>query len=173
MQHRRWSNVGSDPELICDSLLPMFLTDAEVLEAQAHVEECRGKAYASIQTPVRTSTAVPEGALDDCKESYHAAQERADSDDNGKYASKGLMALVCRHDIPLFLCDIKSPGERQYFAIALVRKLASMLPTIATMGLLYDIGCQLDRSIALVSVELSSTLLDLLIAIPSTTSSQR
>lgn len=79
------------------------------------------------------------------------ARAGADDEDDGKYGNKGLQAFVCRHDIPLFLCDIQTPGERQYFAIALIIKVASMLPPNATMGLLYDIACQTDRSIVLVS----------------------
>ncbi|KAI4294109.1 hypothetical protein K525DRAFT_291263 [Schizophyllum commune Loenen D] len=37
-------------------------------------------------------------------------------------------------------------GESQYYAIALVQKLFEELPQHATVGLLYDIACQLHRS---------------------------
>lgn len=147
-QHRRWSSVGGDPELLSPEALGIFLTEEEVAEARKHVEERRAHTRRSGSS--RTSTSVPGGALDECRDSYNAAQERADDEDDGKYASKGLMAVVCRHDVPLFLCDIQTPGERQYFAIALITKLASMLPSNATIGVLYDIACQTDRSIALV-----------------------
>ncbi|KZV88479.1 hypothetical protein EXIGLDRAFT_583717, partial [Exidia glandulosa HHB12029] len=40
-----------------------------------------------------------------------------------------------------------TPGERQHFALALLRKLASELPTTWKIGVLYDIACQLSRSI--------------------------
>jgi len=66
------------------------------------------------------------------------------------------MAMVCRHDVPLFLCDITTPGEQQFYAVALIRQLASLLPPNATIGILYDIVCQLDRSIAKVRFFFSS-----------------
>ncbi|KIJ50287.1 hypothetical protein M422DRAFT_159972 [Sphaerobolus stellatus SS14] len=56
--------------------------------------------------------------------------------------------MVCQHDVPLFLCDITTPGEQRFYAIALLRKLAELLPGNASIGLLYDIACLLDRSIA-------------------------
>ncbi|KAF9060024.1 hypothetical protein BDP27DRAFT_1385631 [Rhodocollybia butyracea] len=37
-------------------------------------------------------------------------------------------------------------GERQYYAYALVDKLFQHLPPPYTVGLLFDIGCQLERS---------------------------
>src|SRR6266436_8013877 len=63
------------------------------------------------------------------------------------YHSKGLMACACHHDIPLFLCDIRTPGEQQHFAIALIGVLFQHLPLSATVGCLYNIGCVLDHSI--------------------------
>ncbi|KAF8320200.1 uncharacterized protein EI90DRAFT_2861628, partial [Cantharellus anzutake] len=61
---------------------------------------------------------------------------------------KGLMATVCHHDIPLFLCDVRTPGEQQHFSIAMLLALSCQLPSNATIGLMYDVGCVLDRSIA-------------------------
>ncbi|EJD49158.1 hypothetical protein AURDEDRAFT_59665 [Auricularia subglabra TFB-10046 SS5] len=40
-----------------------------------------------------------------------------------------------------------SPGERQHYALALLRKLFGDLPEDWNIGLLYDIACQLSRSI--------------------------
>lgn len=148
MQHKRWSSVGDDPQMLSSTEIRLFLSEAELNAARDHVEESR--AHTKANPSRRTSTSVPGGALDECRDSHHAAQERADEDNTGKYKSKGLMAMVCRHDIPIFLCDIQTPGERQYFGIALIRKLASLLPSDATIGVLYDIACQMDRSVSLV-----------------------
>ncbi len=60
------------------------------------------------------------------------------------------MALVCRHDIPLFFANIDTPGEQQKFAVSLIQKLFEHLPPSATVTILYDVGCVLDRSISLV-----------------------
>ncbi|KIJ49900.1 hypothetical protein M422DRAFT_109971, partial [Sphaerobolus stellatus SS14] len=60
----------------------------------------------------------------------------------------GKMAMVCHHDVPLFLCDINIKGKQQFYSITLIQKLASMLPCNVTIGLLYDIGCTLDQAIS-------------------------
>lgn len=52
----------------------------------------------------------------------------------------GIMALICRHDIPLFFANIDPPGEQQKFALALVRHLFMLLPSNATVVGFYDIG---------------------------------
>lgn len=41
---------------------------------------------------------------------------------------------------------MKTAGERQYFAIALLLKLFKYLPTNLSVGVMYDIACQLERS---------------------------
>ena len=86
--------------------------------------------------------------LDDCEKSFRASQERDQDPDTFIYDSKGMMAITCRHDIPLYIADIKTLGEPRYHAIALLRKIASELPPSATIGVMYDIADQLERSIA-------------------------
>ncbi|KAF8325443.1 uncharacterized protein EI90DRAFT_2932302, partial [Cantharellus anzutake] len=41
-----------------------------------------------------------------------------------------------------------TPGEQQHFSIAMLLALSRQLPSNATIGLMYDVGCVLDRSIA-------------------------
>ena len=61
------------------------------------------------------------------------------------------MALVCRHDIPLFLCNIVTAGEQQVYPIALIEHLFDFLPLEATVLVFYDIGCTLEKSLHIVS----------------------
>lgn len=63
----------------------------------------------------------------------------------------GVMALICRHDIPLFLANIDTPGEQQKYLVALIDHLFSLLPPRATVVTLYDVGCVLSRSLDQVS----------------------
>ncbi|EJD41839.1 hypothetical protein AURDEDRAFT_68243 [Auricularia subglabra TFB-10046 SS5] len=42
---------------------------------------------------------------------------------------------------------MNTPGERQHFALALLRKFGGELPWSWHIGVLYDIGCQLARSV--------------------------
>ncbi|KIJ58579.1 hypothetical protein HYDPIDRAFT_102349 [Hydnomerulius pinastri MD-312] len=41
---------------------------------------------------------------------------------------------------------MSSAGEKQYYALALIQKLMDHLPSDMRVGLLYDIGCQLEQS---------------------------
>jgi len=72
------------------------------------------------------------------------------------YDDGGVMALVCHHDIPLFLTNIDTPGEQQKYAVSLIKHLFSLLPPTAMVTILYDVGCVLDRSLNLVSKSTSS-----------------
>ncbi|KIO16668.1 hypothetical protein M407DRAFT_58014, partial [Tulasnella calospora MUT 4182] len=92
MQHKRWSSVGDDPEMLSEDQTHFFLSDQEIRDARQHVEANRSSRRS--QTG-RNFSAVPSGALDECRDSHHAAQERADEEDSGKFASKGIMAMVC------------------------------------------------------------------------------
>ncbi|KAF8573175.1 hypothetical protein K439DRAFT_1376245, partial [Ramaria rubella] len=91
---------------------------------------------------------VPSGALDECGKSHHAAHDCGDDTGTGLFALKSLMALVCHHDVPLLFCDITMPSKARFYPIALLQKLASLLPHHASIGGLYDISCQLEHSIA-------------------------
>jgi hypothetical protein len=89
---------------------------------------------------------VPNSVLDGCNESFTAADERRQKASTQLFADTGLMALLCRHDRVLWLANMTSPGERQHYAIALLRQLFANIPQSMVIGALYDIGCQLDRS---------------------------
>ena len=88
---------------------------------------------------------VSEANLDGCKSSYTAAQEKTQASKQ-IFAETGLMAIICRHDRPLFMAYMESAGERQYYAVALIRKLFRHLPSNVRVGVLYDVGCNLHRS---------------------------
>ncbi|KAG0695573.1 hypothetical protein DFH29DRAFT_984921 [Suillus ampliporus] len=78
------------------------------------------KRPAKVHTPL-----VPDEAIDLNKK---AAMDSFDD--------TGLMALICRHDIPLFC-------EQQKYPIALIEHLFTLLPPQATVVTLYDFGCVL------------------------------
>ncbi|KAI6102146.1 hypothetical protein F5141DRAFT_1190035 [Pisolithus sp. B1] len=56
------------------------------------------------------------------------------------------MALLCHHDHVLWLVNMTSAGEKQHYALVLLKYLFAHLPTTTTVGLLYDIGCQLEHN---------------------------
>lgn len=89
---------------------------------------------------------VPTSVLDGCNDSFKAADEKREKASTQFFADTGLMALVCHHDRVLWYANMTSPGERQHYALALLKALMENIPSDASVGVLYDIGCQLDRS---------------------------
>jgi hypothetical protein len=92
------------------------------------------------------SLKVPKSVLDECNDSFTAADEKRQKASSQFFSDTAIMALLCRHDRVLWLANMTSAGEKQYYAIALLKRLFSHLPTFWTVGLLYDIACQLHQS---------------------------
>jgi hypothetical protein len=93
---------------------------------------------------------VPDEAVDECEKAHKAANGDKETATSERFDANGLMALVCRHDIPLFFANIDTPGEQQKYAIALIEYFFSLIPPQATVVNLYDISCVADCSINLV-----------------------
>ena len=89
---------------------------------------------------------VPSSVLNDCGESFKAADEKREKASTQFFACTGLMALICRHDRVLWLVNMTHAGERQHYALALIQRLFEHIPPQMRVGILYDIGCQLHRS---------------------------
>ncbi|KAJ7584472.1 hypothetical protein C8J56DRAFT_893124 [Mycena floridula] len=96
--------------------------------------------------PKERSPVVPDSAIDGCQESHHAAKGDQAGLKGKQFDDNGLMALVCRHDIPLFFANIDTPGEQQKYIVALLEYLFSMIPQHASVVVVYDIGCVVDCS---------------------------
>ncbi|KAI5985254.1 hypothetical protein EDD15DRAFT_2390194 [Pisolithus albus] len=85
---------------------------------------------------------ITASVLKGCNESFTAADERLPS----FFSDTGAMALLCRHDRVIHLANMTSAGEKQHYALALIKALFGHLPSNFHIGLLYDIGCQLEQS---------------------------
>jgi hypothetical protein len=109
----------------------------------------KGKARATVELFEEDTftTSVPNSVLDECERTFIAAQETVVKTSTNSYADTGMMALLCRHDRVLWMANMTSPGERQYYALALIRRLFSHIPDDWTVGVLYDIACQIHRSL--------------------------
>lgn len=89
---------------------------------------------------------IPTSVLDGRNESFLAADEKREKASTKFFADTGLMALLCRHDRVLWVANMVSAGEKQYYSLALLYRLFQELPSDMSVGVLYDIGCQLHRS---------------------------
>ncbi|KAK1225518.1 hypothetical protein PQX77_011537 [Marasmius sp. AFHP31] len=137
--HHRHLKTGGNGQPFHESV--RFLTKEFVDAVGSRIAEAR-KGPKKPRTPV-----VPDEAVDACQNSYKAAKGDDETQRDHNFDENGVMALVCRHDIPLFLASIDTPAEQQKHAVALVEMLFSMIPPNATVAGLYDVGCVLDRSL--------------------------
>ncbi|KAF8131913.1 hypothetical protein EV363DRAFT_1449621 [Boletus edulis] len=94
----------------------------------------------------------PACFADSCEASYEAADGKKQKTCMESFDDTGIMALICRHDIPLFFANIDSPGEQQKYSLALISHLFSLVPSNATVTTLYDVGCTLDRTLSLYDI---------------------
>ncbi|KAF8834234.1 hypothetical protein BDN67DRAFT_992712 [Paxillus ammoniavirescens] len=133
----------------------VFIPSEAVTQMEVHVECCRSKGKergwrvlrpSEDEDRVEEGMRVPASVLDGCGESFVAADEKREKASTHFFADTGLMALLCRHDHMLWLVNMTSAGEKQHYALALIQKLMEHLPNHMRVGLLYDIGCQLERS---------------------------
>jgi len=93
---------------------------------------------------------VPDEVIDECKDTHTAANGSRVKAGGEMHDDRGLMALVCRHDIPLVVCNIDTVSEQSKYAIGLLIWFMLHLPDNATTFLLYDIACVTARTVALV-----------------------
>ncbi|OAX32627.1 hypothetical protein K503DRAFT_805073, partial [Rhizopogon vinicolor AM-OR11-026] len=89
---------------------------------------------------------IPTSVLEGCNESFIAADKKREKVSTQFFSDTGIMALLCRHDHVLWLVNMTSAGEKQHYALVLIRQWFKHLPSDFKVGLLYDIGCQLERS---------------------------
>lgn len=83
-----------------------------------------------------------------CTDRFFAAKESNKKAESSIFSDTGLTALVCRHDRVIFMINLHDAGEKQYNALAIIKQLFAELPEVWNVGVLYDVGCQLDKSIA-------------------------
>ncbi|KAI5998306.1 hypothetical protein EDD15DRAFT_2386945 [Pisolithus albus] len=137
--HRHRRSAGDSPSSYEPSyFLPKVQVDAigrRITQARRHPSK-------------RTQSAVPDEAIDQCEASYEAADGQKQKASTDGFDDTGLMALICRHDIPLFFANIDTPGEQQKYGVALIDHLLSLLPPQANIVVLYDVGCVLSRSLS-------------------------
>jgi hypothetical protein len=140
--HRHRRSAGDSPHF----------HDPKFFISKTQVDLVGNRIEAARKTPPKKyKPSVPTEAIDDCEKSHEAADGDKQKTNMDRFDDTGLMALICRHDIPLFFANIDTPGEQQKYAIALLEHFFSFIPLHATVACLYDVGCVVDRSLSLVS----------------------
>ncbi|KAJ7588018.1 hypothetical protein C8J56DRAFT_889864 [Mycena floridula] len=146
--HRHIAGTGEDIPFH----RPMhFVSKSFIDRVGDRIQEARGK------KPKKYVPVVPDIAVNACHESHNAAKGEhvisADDDEHVQkrkglqFDDKGLMALVCRHDIPILFANIDTPGEQQKYAVGMLEVFFNLIPLNAVVVGLYDIACVLHRSL--------------------------
>ena len=129
----------------------VFLDEADVKKMEDYVEHCCHRRPSSLPSTdndgFESGMRVPTLVLNGCNKSFTSADEKRLKTTLQFFIDTGLMALLCCHDCPLWIVNMTSPGERQHYALALIQLLFKHLPRTWQVGILYDIGCQLHRSV--------------------------
>lgn len=132
-----------------------FLTPEEVQDVRQYTDILRTSTTRTPSQDADNSTeaglSIPNYIYDGCKACFTAANETKAK--ASIFDDTGLMALTCRHDRVFFMVSFKDAGEKQYNALALLKALFKGLPSQWRVGMLYDIGCQIHRSIAKVCIQ--------------------
>ncbi|KAG1842228.1 hypothetical protein F4604DRAFT_1884792 [Suillus subluteus] len=137
--HRHRRSAGDCPHFYDPTY---FLPKAQVDNVGQHIlSQCK-------RAPKIRTSLVPDEAIDQCEHSYEAVDGKKQKAAMDSFDDTGIMALICRHDIPLFFTNIDSPGEQQKYAVALIEHLFSLLLQEATVITLYDVGCVLSQSLS-------------------------
>ncbi|KZP06311.1 hypothetical protein FIBSPDRAFT_914718 [Athelia psychrophila] len=128
-----------------------FITEEEIKAMEREVDSIRTRRprkakKADENDSIEPGMSLPTSVLDECGNSFVAADEKREKASTQFFVDTGLMSLLCRHDRCLFAVNMTHNGERQHYVLALLKKLFEHLPHNATLGLLYDIACQLKRS---------------------------
>ncbi|EGF98638.1 uncharacterized protein MELLADRAFT_95531 [Melampsora larici-populina 98AG31] len=90
-----------------------------------------------------TAQPVPAVAVEDpCSEAHKAADDTRGKSTWDQCDDTGLFAAACRHDVPLAMANIYQSGEN------VLKRILHDFPD-DTFGVLYDIGCHLDKHIKL------------------------
>jgi hypothetical protein len=61
---------------------------------------------------------VPNSSLNACNDSFVAADSDRIKASTQYFDDTGLMAILCRHDRPLFLANMWTAGEKRFYALA-------------------------------------------------------
>ncbi|KAF7965185.1 hypothetical protein HWV62_45244 [Athelia sp. TMB] len=126
----------------------VFLSEAEVEEMEEYIESIRARPAPAARRPttgddfVEDGMQIPVSVLEECGSSFVAADEKREKASTQFFADTGLMSLICRHDRVIFAVNMTHKGERQHYALALLKRFIAELPDNMTVGLLYDIACQ-------------------------------
>ncbi|PLW08921.1 hypothetical protein PCANC_24884 [Puccinia coronata f. sp. avenae] len=82
---------------------------------------------------------------DQCTKSHKAADDQHNASTWKGCDDTGLMGCCCRHDSVIYMANIYKSGEKRSLPLALLQKVFSSIEPERQVGILYDIGCSLEK----------------------------
>ncbi|KAJ7336153.1 hypothetical protein DFH08DRAFT_965053 [Mycena albidolilacea] len=141
-----------------------FIPEEQAARTEAYVDGVRNVSHNSARTRKRRAGVqaveeeedgyeherllLPRSVLDGCEASFKAADEKRQKASTEFFEDTTLMALVCRHDRVLWVVNMHTAGEKQFYVVALMHTLFQHLPHDIRVGLLYDVACAFERSLS-------------------------
>ncbi|THV02106.1 hypothetical protein K435DRAFT_853082 [Dendrothele bispora CBS 962.96] len=149
--HKHNDQNGRDPRWIHPDT--MFISPEKVQEMEDYVEARRNSREAKRSRHqdnpeddcMEPGMKVPKSVLDSCGKSFEAANGTAKSRGKG-FDERALAGMFCPHGGCLFLVTMSSVGEKQHYILVMLQTLFNHIPDSWTVGFLYDIACQVERS---------------------------
>ncbi|KAJ7703706.1 hypothetical protein B0H17DRAFT_1157110 [Mycena rosella] len=136
-QKRRRRGARDPPRTHPNSV---FVQEATADQMGVHVDKEEDDKYEG------ASLKVPRSILNECESSFKAADDKREKASTKFFDDTGIMGILCGHDRVLWLVNMRTAGEKQYYVLVLLETLFQHLPANIRVGVLYDIACQLHCS---------------------------
>ncbi|KAH9806698.1 hypothetical protein DFH28DRAFT_1165121 [Melampsora americana] len=133
-QHRH--NVLASKDNPTDDQYPSIFVPPSQIEKQ------------KVKVVAAADAAANQAPEDPCSQAHKTANDTRDSSTWDKCDDTGLFAAACRHDVTLALANIFKSGEKMTYPLSLLNVILDENPD-RKFGILYDIGCHLDKHIKL------------------------
>ncbi|KAJ7453455.1 hypothetical protein FB451DRAFT_1185263 [Mycena latifolia] len=120
-QKRRRKGVRDPPRTHPNTV---FVPEPTADQMGAHVDDVRlCRPYEAEDSYEGANLKVPRLVLDKCESSFKAADEKREKASTKFFDDTGIMGLLCHHDRVLWLVNMRTAGEKQYYVLVLLEML--------------------------------------------------
>ncbi|EFP85799.2 uncharacterized protein PGTG_11128 [Puccinia graminis f. sp. tritici CRL 75-36-700-3] len=157
-QHRHHSKASRDYDRIQTPNIFVSQQEVDAMKAKIIDIELRQKPKDKVRTSICYvqywwitffSLSFSPPKRDQCTEAHKAADGKRNESSWKGCDDTGLMGCCCRHDAAIYMANINKSGEQRCFPMALLNKILNNEAPHRHVGILYNIGCSLDKYTAL------------------------
>ncbi|OAV88316.1 hypothetical protein PTTG_08658 [Puccinia triticina 1-1 BBBD Race 1] len=96
---------------------------------------------------------------DRCTDANKAADEKRNESTWKGCDDTGILGCCCRHNAAIYMANISKSGEQRCFPLTLINRILTEVEPDQQVGILYDIGCSLDKYMKIVRLHFSCMVL--------------